>query len=318
LWWSVVGGLDVAVIGRIDLRALDAQLAVFYIAFAGAAGRLLWGRVRPDILLPAILLAVAAPELVAQTESGGADLPLAFYVALAVLAAALWLQRGELLFLALAFVFAATALNTKDEALGLFAVLLLSGGPFTWAQSPRRFAMLVGAVAAASATLAPWLVWTSVHHVSSEAVGTSAFNPVHLWDQRARLGPAAHAVSHQVLQPRGWFLAVPLLVVTSIALAIRERRVAWLAPPSMVVAGSALFVWIYWAGSTDLTFWLDTSANRVVDSVVVAAAVALPLVAEQFWQVVSGELAQGHIVEGPPRVQHDGDLTDVGTRHLAD
>jgi hypothetical protein len=297
LWWSIVGGLDVAVVGRIDVRALDAQLAVLYIAFASAVGRLLWGLVRPAILLPAILLAVAAPELVAQTESGGADLPLAFYVALAVIAAAWWLQRGELLFLALTFVFAGTALNTKDEATGLFVVLLLVGGPFAWAQSSRRFAALVGAAAAAFATLAPWLVWASLHDVSSEAVGADAFDPAHLWEQRARLGPAAHAVTHQVLQPRGWFLAVPLLVVTSIALAIRERRVAWLAPPAMVAAGSALFVWIYWAGSFDLTYWLDTSVYRVVDSVVVAAAVALPVVAERFWQAVSGELAHGRIVE---------------------
>jgi hypothetical protein len=281
LWWSIVGGLDVAAVGRIDLRALDAQLAVLYIAFSAAATRLLWGRVRPAILLPAMLLAGAAPELVAQTESGGADMPLAFYVALAVIAAALWLQRRELLFLALAFVFIGTALNTKDEATALVLVLLLVAGCFAWAQSPRRFAMLVGAVASAFATLTPWLVWTSAHGVSSEAVGAEAFDPAHLWEQRARLGPAAHAVAHQVLQPRGWFLTVPLLVVTSFALAIRERRVAWLAPPVMVAAGTALLVWIYWAGSIELTFWLDTSAYRVVDSVVLAAAVALPLVAER-------------------------------------
>jgi hypothetical protein len=292
LWWSIVGGLDVAAVGRIDLRALDAQLAVLYVAFTAAATRLLWGRVRPTILLPAMLLTAAAPELVAQTESGGADLPLAFYVALAVMAAALWLQRGELLFLALAFVFAGTALNTKDEAAGLVVVLLLVAGCFAWAQWPRRFVMLVAASAAAFATLAPWRAWTSIHGVSSEAVGADAFDPAHLWEQRDRLGPAAHAVAHQMLQPRGWFLAVPLLVVTSIALAIRERRVAWLAPPAMIAAGFACFVWIYWAGSVELTFWLDTSAYRVVDSVVLAAAVGFPLVAERLWRVVSGELAE--------------------------
>jgi hypothetical protein len=288
LWWSIVGGLDVAAVGRIDLRALDAQLAVLYIAFAAAATRLLWGRVRPAILLPAMLLAAAAPELVAQTESGGADVPLAIYVATAVMAAALWLQRREPLFLALAFVFVGTALNTKDEATGLVVVLLLVAGCFAWVQSPRRFALLLGAVAAAFATVAPWFVWIGLHGVGSEAVGTEAFNPAHLWEQRARLGPAAHAVAHQMLQPRGWFLAVPLLIVTSIALAIRERRGAWLAPPVMVAAGTALLVWIYWAGSIEVTYWLDTSAYRVVDSVALAAAVALPLVAER---LLSGEQA---------------------------
>ena len=35
--------LNVAAVGRIDLRALDAQLAVLYVAFVAAATRLLWG-----------------------------------------------------------------------------------------------------------------------------------------------------------------------------------------------------------------------------------------------------------------------------------
>jgi hypothetical protein len=57
--------------------------------------------------------------------------------------------------------------------------------------------------------------------------------------------------------------------------------VAWLAPPIIVLSGFAYLVWIYWAGSIELRFWLDTSAYRTVDSVVLAAAVTLPVVAER-------------------------------------
>jgi hypothetical protein len=281
LWWSIIGGLDVAAVGRIDLRAVNAELAVLYLAFTAAATRLLWGRVRGAILLPALLLAVTAPELTAQTESGGADLPLAFAFALAVVAASLWLRYGEPLLLLLVFVFVATALNTKEEATGLVVAFLVIGGFFAWTQLSRRYLMLTGAVAAAFLALAPWLAWTRAHGVSSEAIGVNAFNPLHLWNARARLEPSVRAVAHEMLQPRGWFLAIPLLVVGSLALAIRERRIVWLGPPTIIAAGFGFFVWIYWAGSTELTFWLDTSAYRVVDSVVLAAAVTLPVVAER-------------------------------------
>jgi hypothetical protein len=281
VWWSLIGGLDVAAVGRIDLRAVNAEIAVLYGAFAAAALRLLWGHVRKVILLPGLLLAISAPELVAQTESGGADLPLAFAFALAVVAAVVWLQRGEPLLLLLAFVFSATALNTKNEALGLVPVWLVIGGCFAWLQWPRRYLMLIGAVAAAFLTLAPWLVWTHSHGVTSAAIGVDAFNPAHLWHARDRLEPALRSVGHELLYPRGWFLAIPLLTVTSLALVIRDRRVAWLAPPIIVLSGFAYLVWIYWAGSIELRFWLDTSAYRTVDSVVLAAAVTLPVVAER-------------------------------------
>lgn len=291
LWWSLVGGLDVAAVGRIDLRAVNAQLALLHAAFAAAATRLLWGHVRPTILLPAILLAAAAPELVAQTQSGGADVPLALYIALAVVSSALWLRHSQRLFLALAFIFVATALNTKDEASGLVLVLLLGGGCFAWKHAPRNVAMLGGAVAAAFLAVIPWLAWTAAHDVGSEAIGADAFSPAHLWEERDRLGPAARAVAREALHPRGWFLPIPLLIAASAAVAVRERRLVWLAPPLMTAAALALLVWVYWAGSVDLTFWLETSAYRVVDSVVVAAAVAWPLVAEH---AIPGDLAQEH------------------------
>ena len=298
LWWSIIGGLDVSAVAHIDLRALNAQIAVLYVGFAAAATRLLWGRVRRAILVPAMLLALAAPELTAQTESGGADLPLAFFFALAVIAAALWLRHGEPLLMAFAIVFVATALNTKDEATVFVVGLLAVGGCFAWSRTPRRYLALTGGVAAAFVAFAPWLVWTRANGVSSTAVGLSALDPVHLWDARSRLGPAVHEVAHQMLQPRQWFVAIPLLAATSLALAVRERRIAWLGPPTLIAAGFALLVWIYWAGSTELTFWLRTSAYRVVDSIMLATAVALPLLlerlAEQERRAPVGSRARSH------------------------
>jgi hypothetical protein len=281
LWWSVIGGLDTSAVGHIDLRAINAQMAVLYVAFAAAVTRLLWVHVRRAILLPAILLALAAPELTAHTQSGGADLPLAFFLALGVLAASLWLTRPEPLLFFVFVVCTATALNTKNEASILVVGFVLVGACFAWAQAGRRYLILMGGAALGFATLIPWLAWTRLHGVNNAALGLRELDPVHLWHTRDRLEPALRAVTHQMLEPRQWFGAVPLLIGASIAVAVRERRLAWLGPPALVGVGLALLVWIYWAGSVELTFWLDTSAYRVVDSVMLATAVALPFVVER-------------------------------------
>jgi hypothetical protein len=290
LWWSVIGGLDISAVGHIDLRAINGQMAVLYVAFAAAVTRLLWVHVRRAILLPAVLLALAAPELTAHTQSGGADLPLAFFFALGLLAASLWLTGPEPLLFFVFVVCTATALNTKNEATILVVGFVLVGACFAWAQTGRRYLILIGGAALGFATLAPWLAWTRLHGVSNAALGPSELDPVHLWHTRDRVEPALRAVTHQMLEPRQWFGAVPLLIGASLAVAVRERRLAWLGPPAMVGVGLALLVWIYWAGSVELTFWLDTSAYRVVDSVMLATAVALPFVVERL--VRSGSVSE--------------------------
>src|ERR687898_529516 len=51
LWWSTVAALGVRFVGDVDVRVLDAQLAILLVAFAATIARLLWGRVRPWVLL---------------------------------------------------------------------------------------------------------------------------------------------------------------------------------------------------------------------------------------------------------------------------
>jgi hypothetical protein len=116
-----------------------------------------------------------------------------------------------------------------------------------------------------------------------------------------------------MLGPRGWFVAVPLLAAASLTVAIRERRLAWLAPPAMVATAFALLVWIYWAGSVELTFWLNTSANRVVDSVMLATAVALPLIMEHLVRTWSPSL-QPPLAAGGTRSR--GPLKDGSKKHV--
>src|SRR5256714_5838466 len=126
LWWSVVLNLVMRFVGTIDMRAVNGELAFLLVAFVGGTARLPWGRVRPWLLLPGLLLLLSAPELLRQTQGGDADVPLAIYLTLAVLAGAGWLAERSGFALLLVFAFGATAIQIKSEGpLGLILDLAI-------------------------------------------------------------------------------------------------------------------------------------------------------------------------------------------------
>ena len=160
LWWSVVTSLDVQAVGGLDVRVVCAQLALLTVSFVGAAARLLWDCVRPQVLAGSLLLLVLSPELWRHVQGGVADLPLAIYLALGLLAGARWLQTREPFLLALAGLALAVAIQIKTEALVEVAALVVVGALFA-----RRLLWLGLALLAAL----PWLAWRWLHDVPSRA-----------------------------------------------------------------------------------------------------------------------------------------------------
>lgn len=269
LWWSAVSALDVRATG-FDLRAMNAQLAILAVAFLAAALRLLWGRVRPWVALGAMTLVMVSPEFWRHAQSGGADLPLAIFFALAVLCAVVWFAENDAALLVLAAVFAAVALQIKTEALP--EVAIVAGVGFLAASGRRqRFALAAGA---ALATAIPWLVWRAVYDVPSRLPLSDGLDPVRLAERSERVWPSVRTLTGHVFDPTEWALVVPLAL-----LAILLRR--------DVAAGAALvglwlfFVFVYWSDRDALDFVLATSAYRVVDPLVLTAAVLLPLQVER-------------------------------------
>ena len=261
LWWSVVTSLDVQAVGSVDVRAMCAQLALLTAAFVGAAARLLWGHVRPWVLAGALLLLVVSPELWRQVQGGVADLPLALYLALGVLAAALWLRTRAPFHLVLAAFCAAVALQIKTEALPEVAALAAVGTFFA-----RRLSLTALGLAAAL----PWLAWRYTHEVPSR-VGDLDLSRLE------RIPRAAGAVAEHVFDPTEWLVLVPAAIV----LAFLARRAAALLVPAVV---AVVVVTAYWIDRDEIGYVLATSAYRVVDPIVLTAAVLVPLLAETFLQ----------------------------------
>lgn len=279
LWWSTVAALGVRFVGDVDVRVLDAQLAILLVAFAATVARLLWGRVRPWVLLWTLALVVASPELLRQTQSGGADVPLGVFVACFGLGVALWLARGDRLALVVAAACGAGAIATKTEGapeVALLLVLALAAGA---AVARRRVPALAAAGAVAFATGVPWWLWRAAHDIPSRVPLREALDPSFLADRADRLAEAAPTLAGHFVDPTEWLLLVPLLFAASLAGWVLTRRALWLVPPAVVTLGFVFLVWAYWAAREDLDYLLGTSSYRTVTPFVLLAGVLVaPLV----------------------------------------
>jgi hypothetical protein len=282
LWWSLALALDLRFVGDLDLRAASAQTAILVAAFFAAVARLLWGRVRPWVLWPALALLAASPELLRQIGSGGADLALAVFLVTFVLAAAIWVAAGDPLALMLAGILGSVALLVKSEGAPQLAILLLSVTVLGAGQPPRRLLYLWGAVAAAFAAAAPWFVWRAAHGATrlSDISLTNATDPGYLLDRSDRVGPAAETLLRHVTSPSEWLIVVPLLVAASVGAAVKRRAARWLGALLPAAALFAFWVWVNWADPSDLAYRLGTSSYRVIDALMLLAGVLVAVCAE--------------------------------------
>jgi hypothetical protein len=293
LWWSILLNLDMRFVGSVDLRAVDAQLAFLLLAFFAVVARLLWGRVRLSILFPALLVVASAPEFLRQAQGGDADVPLAIYLALALLAAVGWIALRNRFALALFVVFAATAIAIKSEGILEVVLDVAIVSVLTWRAS-RALLLLWAALAAAVATTIPWFVWRAAHGVSNVFSLRDALSPSYLGNHTALLHSAVHVLGQHLTSVREWSLIVPLTVLLTLAGLARERRAAWLVPIAFLGLGYLLFAWITWA-DPEGQFRLVASAYRYVTPPILLAGVFLPILGEylvQSWKRASAAKAR--------------------------
>ncbi|HWE82672.1 MAG TPA: hypothetical protein VG265_13565 [Gaiellaceae bacterium] len=286
-WWSILLGNDLHAAGGVDLRVVDGQLTILVIAFVGTVVRLLWGYVRPTILLPGIALLACSHELLDQTQSGGADLVLAVYLVLFLLGAGFWLRGGEGFWLLVAGLGGAVALQVKTEGLPQLLLFAAVATLFGRQAGARRLLGLWSTVALAFLSAAPFLVWRRIHGLHNDIDYGKALDPSFLFGRTGRVGQASETLARHLLTPTEWLFLVPLVLVLGATLAWRTREPRWLAPAALVVAGFAFWVWVNWADVYPLAYRLATSSYRIIDPIVVAAGVAVPVLAERLAQLRS-------------------------------
>jgi hypothetical protein len=265
------------VAGSFDTQALIGHLWLLLLAFIWAAAYLahVFGRVRPIVWAPVLLLVATAPA-VWQQSSGNADLPMAMFVCIGVLAAAIWLRDGDRRILMLAAVMLATAANTKNEGTAAAAATFIALGLVTliWKQERRAFVFAGGFIVVFG--ILPWRLWLSHEHIKTDVQTGKILDPGYLIEHFDRVWPTIKAIGLQLAEQGRWAYIVPLASAFLVAALISGigRRIALFYLVSLILSWAS-FVMTYWVSAYELSWYLETSVPRIVTVLVLICAAAV-------------------------------------------
>jgi hypothetical protein len=275
LWLPALEALDFRFIGGFDGTLIHLQLLALAGAFVGGGWVLLRRHVSSLLLAATLLAIVTAPAFLAQLQTNFADMPLAMLMGLGVAALGVWLTDGGGGLLAAAALFLGAAALTKNEG-ELFAL-----AAYVSAAVVARRGQLRRLGWAALATLLidlPWRLWLEVEHVKiAEYSLANAFDPTYLRHADFRVGPAAHELAAQISHVSNWSYVVAFGIVGLVgALAAGRLRPAAFGLVWLALSFLGLVV-VYWISTNPLADHLDFSSDRTIDSLVLGAAMLVPL-----------------------------------------
>jgi hypothetical protein len=254
--------------GTYDPTLAHVQLALLALGFLLAFVGLLRDRIPAALLGLSALAILAAEPVLKQLSTNLADVPLAFFVALGLVAAGRWLVSGERWSLVVGALFLGAATLTKSEGLFFALAALAALAPFAW----RRWRELAVAAAAVAAIVLPWRLFIALEDLPLvEYSFRNAFSPGYLADHSDRVRPALEGLLEEIFT-LDWGLLVPFFVaaVVTAALARRSALVGFaLLWTALAFAGLVL---VYWISVIPIELALVWSADRTVVTLVVGGA----------------------------------------------
>jgi hypothetical protein len=272
-------------VGAYDTQIVHVEYAVLVLAFVAAAGRLLAYELPVAAVAAWALFMLVLPGFARNVPDALGDVPVAIFVALALLSLISWLREERAVWAVLFSLFGAAACWTKNEggmamvAVSIVAVVIQLGRP------RRALWTILGAIGAVAALAFLWREWSAsvgAHYDTNLAAG---LRPSFLAAHGSELPRAFDAIWGQIGSIDRWaglpFLAFVLAVV---GIVLRgEWRLALLAvvAPALMVT---VYAWVYVVRNDPLGFgWeVATSASRIVTTVGLALAVLVPVQAAVF------------------------------------
>ena len=106
------------------------------------------------------------------------------------------------------------------------------------------------------------------------------------------MGIALRELPEYVLDPSRWLLAVPLALLLSALLVLREPQLAGFCAGTLLIVFVA-YLTIYWIGLPEIRFYLDSSAERVSASLAVFSAALAPLLTAEAYRLRSPPAGSG-------------------------
>jgi hypothetical protein len=280
-----VDALAADAIGRFDGNLADIGQAMILVSFGIAAWAILRLVVAPPLAAAAGFALTGSTSLIANVDANYADTAVASFTAIGVLSLLVWLARGASTMLVVSALFLGTAALTKSEGL-LFAV-----------------------AAIASAALLARGFGRSLATVGSFAVGVLALPAA--WGIVDRLnGPGAKNVDVGILVHPARFVAATDRIPTAASRLVEEMGEAWSLELALIGLGIGVACWtrewwpalfvgvwgllglaalvtVYFLGTAPIEWHLATSADRVIYSIVLAAATASPALVGLAWERIA-------------------------------
>jgi hypothetical protein len=283
--------IDFRAMGAFDTRLLHLQFLLLLVAALAALGTILAGRVHPLVLWPLLGAVALAPAVFTQLLTAYADLPLALVFAVGVASAGRWVLTNEPWALAVGTLCFAGALLTKNEGT-LFVAAAFAG---LFAAAYRRWRPLALAAVVDVLLLLPWKLYVHIHDLRDINYSLTDTFDVHHINGRLGVGPIAfRTLAREMVDPRQWGLLAPIFVAALVVAAVRGARPLALFGGVTVLLSSLGLSWIYVISHFEYSAYLDSTKERVVASVVLAAAALVPLLAGSAWSderqlLVTGE-----------------------------
>lgn len=250
--------------GVFDIQDVLRHVWLLLVGSIWALAYLLRERVCPIVWAPVLLLALAAPGISGQLRDGYADVPMALFACLGVVALGMWIDREEAGLLPLATIMLAATANMKNEGLAATLAVLVVGGAIVLAGklNVKHYAAATGAVVV---SLLPWRIWLAAHGIEGDMPVSKGLDPGYLLDRIDRVGPAIAAINGQFSDPERWLYLLPLATLAVVAAIVSGvgRRVAAFYLGCFLLVWAA-FVWSYWISPHNLEWHLATSVDRVV------------------------------------------------------
>ena len=226
------------------------------------------------------------PGLTGIPVPGGAERPLAFFVAVAALLVFLWLDERKSWQLAAAAVLLSGAFLTKREGLLLGACLIVAGGAASWADRRWAWPRLAALGAAAFALSLPWRAWVALQGYRSDAPEGGFFAFLDDVDRaRDSLWLAVRAMFGYDL----WLVLPAAAVVAAVLAFLAGARRGAVFTLAFIGATLAANAWV--TLTNPVTISLDYSLNpatRFMVTPLLVVASVLPLLLERAWSGGSG------------------------------
>jgi hypothetical protein len=255
--------------GLYETSTVHVVVWVLLVAFVWAGAFLASQVTRP--LVWAAILPGTVFLVYSQASSGYADIPVAIFLGLAVLATGIWLEHRRRADLWVACLLLAGAVQIKNEGFtGAIIIMVVAGCYLLRAddRAARIRELAVGAVGVVLLAILPWRLWLAANHIGGDHSLGKTFDPHYLVEHFKRVWPSLKALEAQITSQMG----TSALIVIALALALVRLRGRARSPLSGFYLAVGLLYFLsllaaYWTSPFDeqgLPFYIETSVFRIV------------------------------------------------------